>query len=101
MDIRNEIIAECEAVRTMLLDKNQKYGNSALDPVRIFSKALPGEQIRVRLDDKLSRLMHGEVDATEDTVKDLIGYLILLRIFTRLSAKQPEGWYVELEAPHG
>lgn len=39
----------------MLLAKNAAYGNSALEPVRIFSKADPTEQIRVRIDDKLSR----------------------------------------------
>jgi hypothetical protein len=43
----------------MLLEKNAKYGNSALEPIRCFSRADPVEQIRVRLDDKLSRLMRG------------------------------------------
>ena len=40
----------------LLLAKNDAYGNSALDPVRIFSRADPIEQLNVRLDDKLSRL---------------------------------------------
>jgi len=62
----------------MLLTKNKKYGNSALDPVRIFSKASPKEQILVRLDDKLSRLANQQPN--EDVVFDLMGYLVLLRI---------------------
>lgn len=63
----------------MLIAKNKAYGNSALDPVRIFSRADPVEQIHVRIDDKLSRLARGAA-AGEDTVTDLIGYLVLLKI---------------------
>lgn len=63
----------------MLKSKNAAYGNSALDPVRVFSKADSSEQIRVRLDDKLSRLARGSA-AGEDVVHDLLGYLVLLLI---------------------
>lgn len=73
------ITRECDAIKAMLLEKNRAYGNSALDPVRVFSLASPEEQILVRLDDKLSRLQRGEA-AGEDVVLDLIGYLVLLRI---------------------
>lgn len=66
-------------VRSMLLAKNMAYGNSALDPLRLFSHASPVEQIRVRIDDKLSRIMRGQA-AGEDVVDDLIGYLLLLKI---------------------
>lgn len=59
--------AECDAVANMLIEKNAAYGNSVLDPVRVLSKANPGEQIRVRLDDKLSRLAWG-TDAGEDVI---------------------------------
>lgn len=73
---------ECDAIKKLLLEKNRAYGNSALNPIRVFSKADPVEQILVRIDDKLSRLSRGEA-AGEDVVKDLIGYLILLRIAMR------------------
>ena len=76
------ITDECSAIREMLLKKNAAYGDSALAPVRIFSKASPVEQILVRLDDKLSRLARGSA-AGEDVVLDLVGYLILLRIAQR------------------
>lgn len=66
-------------VRGMLLKKNAAYGNSALQPVRCFSKADPVEQILVRIDDKISRLMRGAT-AGEDTEMDLLGYLIILRM---------------------
>jgi len=64
-------------IRTMLLDKNRKYGNSALEPIRVFSKANPLEQIAVRMDDKLSRIKSAQNDDLEDAKLDLIGYLIL------------------------
>lgn len=83
-NVRGLISAECDALKALLLDKNRKYGNSALDPLRTFSKASPIEQINVRIDDKLSRLRSGQADEDEDVVQDLLGYLVLLRIAKRL-----------------
>lgn len=78
------ITAECNAIKGMLLDKNAKYGDSALSPRRIFSRADHLEQLKVRIDDKLSRIATmGQDDADEDTVGDLIGYLVLLRVARR------------------
>ena len=70
---------ELAEIRDLLLIKNEAYGDSALNPIRVFSKADPVEQLRVRIDDKLSRLTRG-ADAGEDTLADLVGYLVLLRI---------------------
>jgi len=80
------IRAECREVERILLAKNQAYGNSALQPVRIFSKADPIEQIRVRIDDKLSRLARGQAGG-EDVTLDLIGYLVLLRVAEKMATK--------------
>lgn len=79
-DIQKMIAEECDGIKEMLLEKNRKYGNSALNPIRVFSKADPYEQINVRLDDKLSRIRSAQDDEDEDVDKDLIGYLILRRI---------------------
>ena len=51
----------------------------------MFSKVNKDEQLKVRIDDKLSRLMRGNdsMEADEDIVKDLIGYLALLLIAMR------------------
>lgn len=76
---QDAIAAECDAIKVMLLEKNRSYGDSALNPVRIFSKSDTDEQLLVRIDDKLSRIARGD-DYNEDTVADLIGYLILLRV---------------------
>jgi len=79
------IADECDALKAMLLAKNIAYGNSALDPIRVFSRASNVEQILVRIDDKLSRLAHGSA-AGEDVTLDLLGYIILLRIALRAGA---------------
>ena len=65
---------------TLLVEKNTAYGNSALDPVRIFSKADTLEGLNQRIDDKLSRISRGRDYPGDDTVRDLIGYLTLLLI---------------------
>jgi hypothetical protein len=64
----------------MLIRKNIAYGNSALDPIRIFSKADAREQLHVRIDDKLSRIMRGTEYIGDNDIDDLIGYLVLLKI---------------------
>lgn len=81
--VQRLISEECDAIKSILLAKNKAYGNAAVDPVRIFSKASPVEQINVRLDDKLSRMVRGEA-AGEDAELDFIGYLLLKRVAKRL-----------------
>ena len=78
------IESECDALKALLLEKNAAYGNSALAPVRIFSSADTAEQLRVRLDDKLARIMRGN-NAGEDVILDLLGYLILLRVHGKMT----------------
>ena len=78
------LIAEiCNDIRDLLLTKNRAYGNSALNPIRVFSKADAKEQILVRIDDKLNRIKQGNdiLDNDEDVIQDLIGYLILLKVW--------------------
>ena len=77
---QSDIVATCDSIRELLLEKNRKYGDSALNPVRVFSKSDPLEQIRVRMDDKLSRLQNAQNDEDEDVIADLTGYLILYQV---------------------
>ena len=77
-DFKSEVYEITNALAEMLISKNIKYGNSALEPKRIFSKASPVEQILVRIDDKLSRMSNQDED--EDVIEDLLGYLVLLKI---------------------
>jgi hypothetical protein len=79
----DQIVIECRAIKMMLLEKNRKYGDSALEPLGVFAPNLtPAQSIRVRIDDKLKR-MRNQGGEDEDVVLDLIGYLILLRIAER------------------
>ena len=70
----------------LVVEKNKRYGDSALDPLRIFSKhvtkgqtqdAQSYNQILTRLDDKLKRIQNAELIRKND-VADVMGYLILL-----------------------
>ena len=72
---------EVKAITDLLKEKNKAYGNTALNPTNVFSKLDAGEAICARIDDKLARIKNrGINDETEDTVDDLIGYLILLKM---------------------
>ena len=81
-DTQIEIAAICEDVKELLLYKNKNYGNSALEPLRVFSKSSAVEQLLVRIDDKLNRIKKGAglLNKDEDVFMDLIGYLLLLNI---------------------
>jgi hypothetical protein len=75
------IIQVVDEIQQLLISKNKSYGASATNPIRIFSNASAEEGIRVRLDDKLSRVVRvSENELGEDTVLDLIGYLVLLLV---------------------
>lgn len=87
MILKNGITPTCKdavnflnKVADLLQEKNQKYGDSAANPLRLFSQASPVEQLLVRIDDKLSRLktMGPGASPDEDTLMDLVGYLALL-----------------------
>jgi hypothetical protein len=79
-----------DELKDLLLEKNRKYGDSALNPVRIFSKASTIEQIFVRLDDKLSRIKNAQDDDLEDPITDALGYLVLLKVAQRKIKKFPD-----------
>ena len=81
-ETESKISVVCDDIKELLIHKNRKYGNSALQPNRIFSKCSATEQLLVRIDDKLNRIMKGAglLANDEDVVNDLIGYLVLLKI---------------------
>ena len=60
--------------------KGQSYGDSIGNPLRIFSTAGITEGIRVRIDDKLSRVARGKEWPGDDVIIDLVGYLALLAV---------------------
>jgi len=82
-DTEKSIVEVCREVGELLLEKNRSYGNTALNPIKIFSKLESAEGLKARIDDKLSRIANKPEAFGEDVLLDLLGYLILLRIATK------------------
>ncbi len=81
MTTQELIKEEARKIVMLLLEKNKAYGDTANNPPKVFSKLDAVEGLCARIDDKLSRIkQRGITDETEDSVSDLIGYLILLKV---------------------
>ena len=87
VQFEKDLTAVLDGMKTLLLEKNKAYGNSVFDPVRIFSKADSLEQLNVRIDDKLSRLVRGSEYPGDDTFKDLAGYFIIRMVMQHRKSK--------------
>jgi len=84
MNFQEEVYKVLSEITEMLIAKNQKYGNSAIEPIGIFSDLSPEEGLKVRIDDKLKRIKNGSLDRDdEDVINDLIGYLVILKILQK------------------
>ena len=78
--MQENITKTCDGIAHLLIGKNERYGNSALEPMRVFSRADLAEGILVRLDDKLSRIKHASSDGKplrKNDIADMMGYLVL------------------------
>lgn len=62
-----------------LIEKNRRYGDSALKPVRLFSRLTAIGGLKIRTDDKLSRIDNSDKLRKNDVV-DLMGYIGLIII---------------------
>lgn len=86
-DAQERIAAMCDRIKGILLEKNARYGNSAIEPLGVLcpdGDALM--QIGVRLEDKLKRIktmgglatvLRSQAPDGEDTVTDTVGYYVL------------------------
>jgi len=65
----------------LLIRKNERYGNSALEPIEVFARDItPAQRLGVRMDDKINRIVQGLGTSggdAEDPRVDLAGYLLL------------------------
>lgn len=66
----------CDGLKEFLLAKNKNYGNSATEPLNIFSDLPNMDRMKCRMDEKLSRIKNSDIDRINDYV-DLLGYLVL------------------------
>jgi hypothetical protein len=78
-ETQNNIIRTCEALKRFLLEKNKRYGNSALEPINIFSKLPAEEGMKLRMDDKIKRIKNSS-ELRKNDIIDLSGYIILICI---------------------
>jgi len=83
---KDYIVIYCLMLLDLLLKKNERYGNSATEPISVFAKNLsPKDRINVRIDDKISRILRGgSFGDAEDPRVDLAGYLILAFVLDAL-----------------
>jgi hypothetical protein len=93
MTFHEQVYKVLGEIQEMLIAKNEKYGNSALEPLVVFSHLSAKEGLLVRIDDKLKRIKNGSLDKDdEDVVNDLIGYLVLLKIYNQSKPRPTHGW---------
>ena len=72
-----EITAVFNGIRDLVLEKNKRYGDSALSPIHVFNKLDAESSIRIRLDDKLGRVKNSD-ELRQNDISDCVGYLALL-----------------------
>ena len=83
METKDKIDKVLSGAKVFLHTKNARYGDSALNPVSVFTKHVKRENeqgvngILIRLDDKLKRISNSDVLRKNDVV-DILGYLVLL-----------------------
>lgn len=76
MNTQEKIEKIYESFKKLSIIKNERYGDSALNPVKIFSKADASNSILIRLDDKISRVINSD-EIRKNDVCDIMGYLML------------------------
>jgi hypothetical protein len=65
------------SLTSLLQYKNRKYGNSAIEPINVFSKAGSETGLLQRLDDKIARVRNSP-ELRKNDIADITGYLMLL-----------------------
>lgn len=97
MGTKDKIKKVGQEVIDLLLEKNESYGDSALNPAGIFASGNAVDNLTSRIDDKLMRIKtQGFRGYGEDNVKDLIGYLILLKIALENESTTLSSWQEEI-----
>lgn len=66
-----------ENLNSLLQYKNANYGDSALNPIKVFSKLESTDSLFQRADDKISRIQNSKYLKKNDLI-DLMGYCVLI-----------------------
>lgn len=75
-ELKNSVL---NSVSEVLIEKNRKYGNAALEPIGLFYKGNSTTSITIRIDDKISRVRNAD-ELRKNDMFDLLGYSLLLGI---------------------
>ncbi len=84
--MKDKIQVACDVLKKLLLEKNEKYGNSFFKTANEYGNIV----LALRIEDKLNRFKHlmldkyGDSDENEsikDTLVDLAGYALLASIY--------------------
>lgn len=89
-DTKEKIKEICDNISDLLIYKNQKYGNSALEPQNIFYKGDTENALLIRLDDKIGRIINNTDGIRVNDVCDIIGYLVLYLVYKKISKQDIE-----------
>ena len=76
---QDKIKMVCDSLSEFLCEKNKRYGDSALNPINIFSKSDANTIILSRIDEKILRIKNSD-ELRKNDIVDLTGYLILYLI---------------------
>jgi len=77
-NIKTDIEGFTLSLSKFLIEKNRRYGNSALELLEGI-KYTPEDGIKIRLVDKLKRVINSD-ELRKNDIVDIIGYLTLLCI---------------------
>lgn len=87
-DTQQKLIDVLDGMKSLLLYKNRKYGDSAINPKKIFYKGDSTNSILIRLDDKIGRVMSNPDDKPRvNDVADIIGYCTLLLVSMNVTSE--------------
>lgn len=87
-DTQQKLIDVLNGMKSLLLYKNRKYGDSAINPKKIFYKGDSTNSILIRLDDKIGRVMSNPDDKPRvNDVADIIGYCTLLLVSMNVTSE--------------
>jgi uridine kinase len=78
-DIELKIESVCKKFADFLKAKNHRYVESTTTSMHIFSKSDSSNTIRVKLDDKINKIINSDTLHKEDVIS-LTGHLIMLMI---------------------
>lgn len=87
-DTQAKLIDVLDGMKNLLLYKNRKYGDSAINPKKVFYKGDSTNSILIRLDDKIGRVMSNPDDKPRvNDVADIIGYCTLLLVSMNVTSE--------------